>query len=415
MATEIKVPELPESVSEATVGDWQKQQGEGVQRDENLVDLETDKVVLEVPAVGDGVLVEIKVEAGATVTSGDVLGYFEEGATAAGGGEQAATEEAAAPAENETADAGDATAPASPAAQKLMAENDIAASVVKGSGKDGRITKADVQTAIEQRTSAPAASASPAAPSAPAVTAPAATAPAGASAERTEQRVPMTRIRARIAERLLDVSQNTAMLTTFNEVDMQQVIQTRKQYKEQFEKTHEVRLGFMSFFVKAAVEALKRFPGVNASIDASDIIYHGYYDIGVAVSSPRGLLVPVLRDADQMSYATVESTIRDYGQRAQKGKITLDELTGGTFTITNGGVFGSWLSTPIINPPQAAILGMHATREQPVVVNGEIVIRPIMALALSYDHRIVDGREAVLFLRTIKELLEDPSRLLLQI
>src|SRR5699024_11094606 len=382
MATEIKVPELPESVSEATVGDWQKQQGDGVQRDENLVDLETDKVVLEVPAVGDGVLVEIKVEAGATVAAGDVLGYLEEGATASGGetdasadaaDEASTSDPASAEAETESAGSGE-TAPASPAAQKLMAENGIAAAAVKGSGKDGRITKADVQTAIDQRESAqPAAAPASAAKSADDAEQVERQALASAPQERVEQRVPMTRIRARIAERLLDVSQNTAMLTTFNEVDMQQVIDTRKQYKEQFEKTHEVRLGFMSFFVKAAVEALKRFPGVNSSIDAGDIVYHGYYDIGVAVSSPRGLLVPVLRDADQMSYATVESTIRDLGQRAQKGKITMDELSGGTFTITNGGVFGSWLSTPIINPPQAAILGMHATKERPVVVDGEIV------------------------------------------
>jgi len=421
MATEIKVPELPESVSEATVGEWQKNKGDGVQRDENLVDLETDKVVLEVPAVADGVLSEIKVQPGDTVSAGDVLGLLDEGATAAAGDDDAAsktTPEAADTEQTDTA-AADAAPAASPAAQKLMAENDIAAADVEGSGKDKRITKADVVAVIDQRQAEPR---------------PAATASgngggddeqdieqvdrralAGAPQERLEQRVPMTRIRARIAERLLDVSQNTAMLTTFNEVDMQQVIDTRARYKEQFEKSHDVRLGFMSFFVKAAVEALKRFPIVNASIDAGDIVYHGYYDIGVAVSSPRGLLVPVLRDADQMSYATVESTIRDLGQRAQNGKITMDELTGGTFTITNGGVFGSWLSTPIINPPQAAILGMHATKERPVVIDGEIVIRPMMMLALSYDHRLVDGRDAVLFLRTIKELLEDPARLLLQI
>lgn len=423
MATEIKVPELPESVSEATVGEWQKNKGEGVQRDENLLDLETDKVVLEVPAVADGVLSQIKVAPGDTVSAGDVLGILDEGATAqdsAGSADSAET--VAADAGSDAADlaaedTGDAQ-PASPAAQKLMDENDIAAADVKGTGKDKRITKADVVAVIEQRQAAPK-------PPAAAIGAADSDdqdfeqvdrrALAGAPQERLEQRVPMTRIRARIAERLLDVSQNTAMLTTFNEVDMQQVIDTRKRYKEQFEKSHDVRLGFMSFFVKAAVEALKRFPIVNASIDAGDVVYHGYYDIGVAVSSPRGLLVPVLRDADQMSYATVESSIRDLGQRAQNGKITMDELAGGTFTITNGGVFGSWLSTPIINPPQAAILGMHATKERAVVVDGEIVVRPMMMLALSYDHRLVDGRDAVLFLRTIKELLEDPARLLLQI
>lgn len=428
MATEIKVPELPESVSEATVGDWLKNQGEGVKRDENLLDLETDKVVLEVPAIADGVLAEIRVQAGETVTAGDVLGILEEGATADSSASKSSADEPAAkaesksePAQAESVQSGDPdaeAAPASPAAQKLMTENDVAASDIAGTGKDGRITKADVQSTIEQRQSSQTTTSTDKA-SAPSTDSDSEQvdrqALAGAPQERVEQRVPMTRIRARIAERLLDVSQNSAMLTTFNEVDMQQVIDTRKRYKEQFEKSHDVRLGFMSFFIKAAVEALKRFPIVNASIDEGDIVYHGYYDIGVAVSSPRGLLVPVLRDADQMSYAAVESTIRDLGQRAQKGKITLDELTGGTFTITNGGVFGSWLSTPIINPPQAAILGMHATNERPVVIDGEIVIRPMMMLALSYDHRLVDGRDAVLFLRTIKELLEDPARLLLQI
>lgn len=416
MATEVKVPELPESVSEATVGEWQKNQGDAVQRDENLLDLETDKVVLEVPAATAGQLVEIKVEEGATVQSGDVLALIEEGAAGeASGGDKASSEadENEQPAAESGADDDQAqtgadesgsSGVASPAAAKTMAENDIQADQVQGSGKAGRITKSDAQNAVKSQQSG---GSQPEQADRQAL--------GGIGPDRSEQRVPMTRIRKRIAERLLDVSQNTAMLTTFNEVDMKAVMDLRAQYKEQFEKEHEVRLGFMSFFVKAAVEALKRYPTVNASIDEDDIVYHGYYDVGVAVSSPRGLLVPVVRDADQLSYAQVESTIRDYGKRAQSGKITMDELTGGTFTITNGGVFGSLLSTPIINPPQAAILGMHATNDKPVVRDGEIVIRPMMMLALSYDHRLIDGREAVLFLKTIKELIEDPARLLLQV
>lgn len=440
MAIEVKVPELPESVSEATVGEWQKSKGDRVERDENLLDLETDKVVLEVPAVAAGVLAEIKVEAGQTVKAGDVLALLEEGEGGGSsdddkGGESSDDDAEAEPqAKAETsADEGASNADdnggsdedtvASPAAKKLMDENDIAARNVEGSGKDGRITKADVQKAVESKDSGKTSSQSESKPTSAAtereeqaVSEKADRKALGeAPGERTEQRVPMTRIRRRIAERLLDASQNTAMLTTFNDVDMKAVMELRNQYKDKFEKDHEVRLGFMSFFVKAAVEALKRFPIVNASIDEGDIVYHGFYDIGVAVSSPRGLLVPVLRDADQQSYAQIESTIRDLGKRAQEGKVTLDEMTGGTFTITNGGVFGSLLSTPIINPPQAAILGMHATNDKPVVVDGEIVIRPIMQLALSYDHRLIDGRDAVLFLRTIKELLEDPARLLLQV
>jgi 2-oxoglutarate dehydrogenase E2 component (dihydrolipoamide succinyltransferase) len=447
MATEVKVPELPESVEEATVGEWQKSAGDRVERDENLLDLETDKVVLEVPAVAAGVLAEVKVESGATVTTGDVLAILEEGQEA----DQKAEESGAAETEKDTGEAEDTGARAaeaepaqepakpeaaaaesaeggtqegpvvSPAANKLMAENDIAARDVQGSGKDGRVTKADVQQALEarkQRSKTPAEDRGPASePVAPEEESSTVELQAlgDTGGGRAEQRVPMTRIRARIAERLLDVSQNTAMLTTFNEVDMQQVISLRKQYRDKFEQDYEVRLGFMSFFVKAAVEALKRFPIVNASIDAGDVVYHGYYDIGMAVSSPRGLLVPVLRNADTLSFARIEATIRDFGARAQTGKITMDELTGGTFTITNGGVFGSWLSTPIINPPQAAILGMHATKDRPVALDGEIVIRPMMMLALSYDHRLIDGRDAVLFLRTIKELLEDPARLLLQV
>ncbi|ROO26705.1 2-oxoglutarate dehydrogenase complex dihydrolipoyllysine-residue succinyltransferase [Salinisphaera orenii] len=440
MATEVKVPELPESVSEATVGEWQKKKGDRVERDENLLDLETDKVVLEVPAAASGVLAEVKVAAGDTVQAGDVLAILEEGEGGAGGDDESEAEDTssdeseAAESSSEDTDAGDDKpagsddAVASPAAKKLMDEHDLAARDVSGTGKDGRITKADVQKAVDGKSQAESSSAEAKSDASDvpgsgvderddqAVSEKAdRQALADAPAERTEQRVPMTRIRQRIAERLLDASQNTAMLTTFNEVDMQAVTDLRNQYKDKFEKDHEVRLGFMSFFVKAAVESLKRFPIVNASIDEGDVVYHGFYDVGVAVSSPRGLVVPVLRDADQLSYAQVESTIRDLGKRAQDGKVTMDEMTGGTFTITNGGVFGSYLSTPIINPPQAAILGMHATKDRPVVVDGEIVVRPMMMLALSYDHRLIDGRDAVLFLRTIKELIEDPARLLLQV
>lgn len=431
MATEVKVPELPESVSEATVGEWQKSKGDRVERDENLLDLETDKVVLEVPAVADGVLSEVKVSQGDTVKAGDVLALLEEGGGSESDADDGDDESAPADAgQQQDKDSGensgdDDAAIASPAAKKLMSEQDIAAGDIEGSGKDGRITKADVQKAIDSTADATEQGTTDTRDSGDTrqtegeeqgVTEKAdRQALAAIPEERVEQRVPMTRIRARIAERLLEASQNTAILTTFNEVDMQQVMDIRNRYKDKFEEDHEVRLGIMSFFVKAAVEALKRFPVVNASIDEGDIVYHGYYDIGMAVSSPRGLLVPVLRNADQLSYAEVESTIRDFGKRAQSGKITMDELTGGTFTITNGGVFGSLLSTPIINPPQAAILGMHATNERPVVVDGEIVIRPIMNLALSYDHRLIDGRDAVLFLRAIKELLEDPARLLLQV
>lgn len=438
MAIEVKVPELPESVAEATVGEWQKNKGDRVERDENLVDLETDKVMLEVPASAAGVLKEIKVQAGDTVTAGDVIAILEEGE---GGGEpesgsdegavdqgDADTEAKSEAAEAETEGAGGEAPAASPAARKLMDEHDLKPGDVKGTGKDGRVTKADVQQALESGSGAsePVPAGDEAQPEpAPESTArsEAAISPesadrkalSGAEGERVEQRVPMTRIRARIAERLLEATQSTAMLTTFNEIDMQALYDVRDRYKDRFEKKHEVRLGFMSFFVKAAVEALKRYPVVNASIDAGDIVYHGYYDIGIAVSSPRGLLVPILRDADQMSYADVEATIRDLGKRAQESKITMDELTGGTFTITNGGVFGSLLSTPILNPPQSAILGMHAVNERPVVVDGEIKIRPIMMVALSYDHRLIDGRDAVLFLRTIKEMIEDPARVLLQI
>ncbi|MEQ9132249.1 MAG: 2-oxoglutarate dehydrogenase complex dihydrolipoyllysine-residue succinyltransferase [Salinisphaeraceae bacterium] len=430
MSMEIKVPELPESVSEATVGEWHVAAGDSVDRDQNVVDLETDKVMLEVPATAAGTIKEIRVEAGQTVHAGDVLAIVEEGeGSAAGGSDDAASAGAAEPAssgdaDEATGDDGEDQPIPSPAARKLMDEHGLGAGDVKGSGKDGRITKADVLSAVDGKSEAPApAKSEPEAekPAAEPDKAPASADKADQAAlkagagERLEQRVPMTRIRARIAERLLEATQSTAMLTTFNEVDMQAVTDVRDRYKEKFEKDHDVRLGFMSFFVKAAVEALKRFPVVNASIDAEDIVYHGYYDVGIAVSSPRGLLVPILRDADQLSYAEIESNIRSLGKRAQESKITMDELSGGTFTITNGGVFGSMLSTPILNPPQSAILGMHAVNDRPMVVDGEIRVRPMMYLALSYDHRIIDGRDAVLFLRTIKELIEDPARLLLQI
>ncbi|MDT0635649.1 2-oxoglutarate dehydrogenase complex dihydrolipoyllysine-residue succinyltransferase [Spectribacter hydrogenoxidans] len=429
MSMEIKVPELPESVSEATVGEWHVAAGDSVDRDQNVVDLETDKVMLEVPATAAGTIKEIRVEAGQTVHAGDVLAIVEEGEGGAAGGADDTSSDDASPTasdedtdDGEDKDDGDHPIP-SPAARKLMDEHGLAAGDVKGSGKDGRITKGDVLSAVEDKPEAPAPAKSKpqAEPAADTDKAPASADKADQAAikagagERLEQRVPMTRIRARIAERLLEATQSTAMLTTFNEVDMQAVTDVRDRYKEKFEKDHDVRLGFMSFFVKAAVEALKRFPVVNASIDAEDIVYHGYYDVGIAVSSPRGLLVPILRDADQLSYAEIESSIRSLGKRAQESKITMDELSGGTFTITNGGVFGSMLSTPILNPPQSAILGMHAVNDRPMVVDGEIRVRPMMYLALSYDHRIIDGRDAVLFLRTIKELIEDPARLLLQI
>ncbi|MBI2384191.1 MAG: 2-oxoglutarate dehydrogenase complex dihydrolipoyllysine-residue succinyltransferase [Gammaproteobacteria bacterium] len=404
MAIEIRVPNLPESVSSATVASWHKKAGDAVKREENLVDLETDKVMLEVPATSDGVLKEVRVQPGATVKAGDVIGVLDEGGAAVAAPKSDAKPVAAAAA---VAAADDAQ---SPAVRKLLSEMGIAASQVpSGSGKGGRLTKEDVIAYAEQKKAAPAPApaAKPAAPAAPA-----ARPVAGA---REEQRVPMTRIRARIAERLIEAQSTAAMLTTFNEVDLKAVNDLRAKYKESFEKAHGVRLGFMSFFVKASIEALKKFPVVNASVDGGDIVYHGYYDLGVAVSSPRGLVVPILRNADALSFAEIEKSIGELGQKAKDNKLTLDDLSGGTFSITNGGVFGSMLSTPILNPPQSAILGMHGITERPVAVNGEIAIRPMMYLALTYDHRIIDGREAVLFLRTIKESLEDPARLLLQL
>ncbi|PNG15197.1 2-oxoglutarate dehydrogenase complex dihydrolipoyllysine-residue succinyltransferase [Stutzerimonas stutzeri] len=404
MAIEIKAPQFPESVADGTVATWHKQPGEAVKRDELIVDIETDKVVMEVLAEADGVLTEIVKNEGDTVLSGELLGKLDAGATAS------ASAPASAPAETQAAApaAGGEDAILAPAARKLAEENGIDPNSVKGTGKDGRVTKEDLVAAIEAKKSAPAA----AKPAASAAAAPVVT----TGGDRTEKRVPMTRLRAKVAERLVEAQSNMAMLTTFNEVDMTEVMALRSKYKDLFEKTHNgVRLGFMSFFVKASVEALKRFPAVNASIDGSDIVYHGYQDIGVAVSSDRGLVVPVLRNAELMSLAEVESGIATFGKKARDGKLSIDEMTGGTFTITNGGTFGSMMSTPIVNPPQAAILGMHNILQRPMAVNGQVVIRPMMYLALSYDHRLIDGKEAVSFLVTIKNLLEDPARLLLDI
>jgi 2-oxoglutarate dehydrogenase E2 component (dihydrolipoamide succinyltransferase) len=409
---EVKVPQLSESVAEATLLTWHKKPGDTVKRDENLVDIETDKVVLETPAPDSGVIVKIIKGDGSTVTSNELIAQIDTEAA----GKNAA--QAAAPAAALKADAKPAAKPeakagaaAMPAAQRLATEKGVDTSTVTGTGRGGRVTKEDV---MQAGSGAPAAKASQ--PSAPAPQR-AASAPVdlGALGERPEQRVPMSRLRARIAERLVQSQHTAAMLTTFNEVNMQPVMELRKKHQERFEKTHGVKLGFMSFFVKAAVHGLKKYPVVNASIDGTDIVYHGYYDIGIAVGSPRGLVVPIVRNADQLSLADIEKQIADFGKRAQDGKLGIEELTGGTFSISNGGVFGSMLSTPIINPPQSAILGVHATRERPVAENGQVVIRPINYLAMSYDHRIVDGREAVLTLVAIKEALEDPSRILLDI
>jgi len=401
MSIEVKVPQLPESVTDATLVAWHKQPGEQVGRDENLVDLETDKVVLEVPAPASGVIKELKVENGATVTSGQVLAILEEGATAAASKPAAAQSQAAAP-EAKAASA----AKLAPSAKRMVEEHKLDAGQIAGSGRDGRISKGDV---IQHMAGKEAAPAKPAAKPAAAVKLPS---PSGA---RTEQRVPMTRLRARIAERLVQAQSTAAMLTTFNEVDLTAINEIRARYKDKFEKRHGVKLGFLSFFVKASIEALRRFPAVNASLDGNDIVYHEFYDIGVAVSTDRGLMVPVLRNAEMMSFAEIEVAVGAYAQKAREGSITLEELSGGTFTLTNGGVFGSLMSTPILNPPQVAILGMHKIQERPMVVDGEIKVRPMMYLALTYDHRIVDGRESVQFLVAIKEALEDPARLLLQL
>ena len=405
MSIEIKAPSFPESVADGTVATWHKKVGEACTRDELIADIETDKVVIEINAPSEGALTEIIKGEGEIIQSDELIARFEQGAVA----------EAPAPAVAVTesvATQSDAELIISPAAKKMMAENNLTNNEVTGSGKAGRVTKEDVQAVIDQRKtqSAVAEVSAPPAASAPLATM------AAVEGDRQERRVPMTRLRARIAERLLNATQTTAMLTTFNEVNMQPIMELRAKYKAQFEKTHNgTRLGFMSFFVRASTEALKRFPAVNASIDGDDIVYHGYFDVGVAVSSDRGLVVPVLRDADAMSLASVESKIREYGAKAMDGKLSMDEMTGGTFTITNGGVFGSLMSTPILNPPQAAILGMHKIQERPMAVNGEVKILPMMNLALSYDHRLIDGKDAVQFLVAIKEMIEDPARILLEL
>ena len=439
MTTEIRVPQLPESVADATLVAWHKQPGESIKRDENLADLETDKVVLEVPAPANGVVREIKVQSGTVVTSGQLLAIIEEGASASASasekpaaGASASAAKAAGPATASQATSGAATnghvnaeaaSKLSPSVRRLVEENKLDPGAIPASGKDGRLTKSDVvgfldkkQTPVTDRAEPPAPVSVPAAraPSAPPAQAPVAR-PAGA---RAEQRVPMTRLRQRIAQRLVEAQSTQALLTSFNEVDMTAVQELRARYKDRFEKDHGVKLGFMSFFVKASIEALKRFPAVNASIDGTDVIYHEYYDVGVAVSTERGLMVPIVRDADSKSFATIEKEIAAYAKKAREGTIAIEDLTGGTFTITNGGVFGSLMSTPIVNAPQSAILGMHKTQERPMVVNGpggvpQIAIRPMMYLAVTYDHRIIDGREAVQFLVTIKDCLEDPGRMLL--
>jgi len=421
MTIEIKAPTLPESVPDGIIATWYKKPGESVSRDELIVDIETDKVVLEVVAPADGVLKDIKKAEGDTIVSNEVLAIFEEGAVAAAPAAEPAAEEVpekatVAPAESDE-DQSNLAVLLSPAARKLVEENNLDANLIQSTGKDGRITKEDVVNYMKTPAEAPI----PATPvEAPATQTEAVSPPqqsiAGVDGARAEKRVPISRLRAKVAERLLQATQTTAMLTTFNEVNMQEVMDLREKYKAAFEKQHDgTKLGFMSFFVRASVEALKRFPAVNASMDGSDIIYHGYQDIGVAVSSPRGLVVPVLRDADALSFADTEQAIRDFGIKARDGKLGIEEMTGGTFTISNGGVFGSLLSTPILNPPQTAILGMHKIQERPMAVNGEVRILPMMYLALSYDHRMIDGKEAVQFLVTIKELLEDPARIFLEV
>ncbi len=418
MTTEIKVPPLPESVSDATLIAWHKKAGDTVSRDENLVDLETDKVVLEVPAPVGGILREILIPDGTTVRAGDIIAILAEGK----GADFATGVPLPPPANDSRSDAnGDddidqAAAPQdsrasahrlSPAVRRLLDEHDLDATIVTGSGKDGRITKADVMEYLKGHSDENVAPGDPTAEYAPSTTT--------ASVSRSEERVPMTRLRARIAERMVQAQREAAMLTTFNEVDLTKVVSLRNRYKESFEKEHGVRLGFMSFFAKASVEALKKFPVVNACVEGNDIIYHNYFDIGIAVSSDRGLMVPVLRDVDQMSFAQIEADLAALGKKARDGTMSMEDLTGGTFTITNGGIFGSMMSTPILNPPQSAILGMHAIQDRPMAVEGEVVIRPMMYVALTYDHRIIDGKEAVQFLVSIKQSLEDPGRLLLQL
>jgi 2-oxoglutarate dehydrogenase E2 component (dihydrolipoamide succinyltransferase) len=405
MTIEVRVPQLPESVADATLVSWHKRPGDAVTRDENLVDLETDKVVLEVPSPVAGVLREIKLADGTTVTSGQVLAVIDEGATALPGASAPAIMSASGGAAKSAADAVKSDAPAgklSPAAKRVVEENKIDPKAVAGSGRDGRVSKSDVVNYLSAKDAAPApVSRSPATPI------------PSARDGRGEQRVPMTRLRARIAERMVQAQATQALLTSFNEVDLTAVTELRTRYKDQFEKLHGVKLGFMSFFAKACVEALRKFPAVNASVEGNDIVYHEYFDVGVAVSTDRGLIVPVLRDADLQSFAEIEKSIANFAGRARAGTITMEELTGGTFTITNGGVFGSLLSTPIVNAPQSAILGMHKIQDRAVVIDGVVAVRPMMYIALTYDHRIIDGREAVQFLVTVKQCLEDPARMVL--
>ena len=424
MTIEVRVPQLPESVADATLVSWHKKPGDNVARDENLVDLETDKVVLEVPAPAAGILKEIKLTDGTTVTSGQVLAIIEEGVSAVPGAsapaimatsggaavvdaKEAAKEGAKDAAKSDAA----ASAKLSPAAKRVVEENKVDPKAVPGSGRDGRVSKSDVVNYLSAKDAAPASAAAPAA--APASKAPAAPPASIARGGRTDQHVPMTRLRARIAERMVQAQTTQALLTSFNEVDLNAVNELRARYKDQFEKQHGVKLGFMSFFARACCEALKKFPTVNASVEGNDIVYHEYFDIGVAVSTDRGLIVPVLRDADLQSFADIEKSIANFAARARAGTITMEELTGGTFTITNGGVFGSLLSTPIVNSPQSAILGMHKIQDRPVVIDGQVMVRPMMYIALTYDHRIIDGREAVQFLVTVKQSLEDPARMVL--
>ena len=432
MTTEIRVPQLPESVADATLVAWHKQPGDTVKRDENLADLETDKVVLEVPAPANGVLKELKIAGGTTVTSGQVLAIFEEVASGAAGvtaakaatpvaGSRSGAASAADAAPAAAASAGGATgsngsaatdaSKLSPSVRRLVEENKLDPSGIPASGRDGRLTKSDVVDYLAK----PAQPASSPAPAAPAAKPSAPSKPSGPRVGRTEQRVAMTRLRQRVAARLVEAQSTQALLTSFNEIDLTAVNELRARYKDKFEKEHGVKLGFMSFFVKASIEALKRFPVVNASVDGTDIVYHEYYDIGVAVSTDRGLMVPVIRDADTKGFGDIEKEIGLYAGKARAGTIAIEDLTGGTFTITNGGVFGSLMSTPIVNAPQSAILGMHKIQERPMVVNGEIKIRPMMYLAVTYDHRIIDGREAVQFLVAVKDCLEDPGRMLLQV
>jgi 2-oxoglutarate dehydrogenase E2 component (dihydrolipoamide succinyltransferase) len=409
MTIEVRVPRLPESVADATLVSWHKKPGDAVIRDENLVDLETDKVVLEVPAPAAGILTEIKLADGATVTSGDLLAVIEPGAAVAKEAPAAATPGLAG-ASPGAGNGAETAAKLSPAAKRVAEENRVDPKSISGTGRDGRVSKSDVVNYLAAKDAAPAA-----AMQAPPVTRPPSSNPPPVRGARAEQRVPMTRLRARIAERLIQAQATQALLTSFNEVDLKAVNELRGRYKDQFEKQHGAKLGFMSFFTKACIEALKKFPAVNASVEGNDIVYHEYFDIGVAVSTDRGLIVPVLRDADQMSFADIEKSIANFAARARAGSITIEELTGGTFTITNGGIFGSLLSTPIVNSPQSAILGMHKIQDRPVVVDGQVVARPMMYIALTYDHRIIDGREAVQFLVTVKQCLEDPARMVLHV